>query len=114
MYACGGSFSGTIACIAGLSRAWIYENWEGIAFSDFHAAFSVCTASRGALLTGRLSPRTGVGNNFGPDSDAGMALGERTIADWLAPSGYESHMIGKVGLRSRVSGLAGACMRSHF
>ena len=87
---------------------------EGIAFSDFHAAFSVCTASRGALLTGRLSPRTGVGNNFGPDSDAGMALGERTIADWLAPSGYESHMIGKVGLRSRVSGLAGACMRSHF
>ena len=68
---------------------------EGIAFSDFHAAFSVCTASRGALLTGRLSPRTGIGNNFGPDSDAGMALGERTIANWLAPAGYESHMIGK-------------------
>lgn len=68
---------------------------EGIAFLDFHSAFSACTAARGALLTGRLAPRTGVGMNFGPDSDAGMALGEQTIADLLAPAGYESHMIGK-------------------
>jgi len=33
---------------------------EGVRFSDFHSAFSVCTASRGALLTGRLCARTGV------------------------------------------------------
>jgi len=68
---------------------------EGLRFSDFHSSFSVCTASRGALLTGRLCPRTGVCGNFGPTSKQGMALSERTIADVLAPAGYESHAIGK-------------------
>jgi arylsulfatase A-like enzyme len=68
---------------------------EGITFSDFHAGFSVCTASRGALLTGRLAPRTGVGNNFSPESSYGMAREELTIADVLGGYGYESHMIGK-------------------
>jgi arylsulfatase A-like enzyme len=66
---------------------------EGITFSDFHSSFSVCTASRGALLTGRLSPRTGVGNNFGPDSSYGMAREELTIADVLGAHGYDSHMM---------------------
>ena len=70
---------------------------EGITFSDFHSSYSVCTASRGALLTGRLAPRTGVANNFGPTSSYGMAPGELTIADVLGAHGYESHMIGKVG-----------------
>lgn len=65
----------------------------GITFSDFHSSFSVCTASRGALLTGRLAPRTGVANNFGPDSSFGMARGELTIADVLGNHGYDSHMI---------------------
>ena len=68
---------------------------EGITFSDFHSSFSVCTAARAALLTGRLAPRTGVANNFGPDSSFGMALGEETIADVLSKKGYDSHMIGK-------------------
>ena len=38
----------------------------GIRFTDMHVGFSVCTASRAALLTGRLAPRTGVFNNFSP------------------------------------------------
>ena len=49
---------------------------SGIRFSDFHVGFSVCTPSRAALLTGRLCPRTGVCNNFGPYSRHGMALTE--------------------------------------
>tara|TARA_B110000208_G_C11546797_1_gene350132 strand:+ start:89 stop:646 length:558 start_codon:yes stop_codon:yes gene_type:complete len=69
---------------------------EGVRFTDFHASYSVCTASRGALLTGRLAPRTGVASNFGPYSTHGMALQERTIANELNDLGYESHMIGKV------------------
>lgn len=69
---------------------------EGITFSDFHSSYSVCTASRAALLTGRLAPRTGVANNFGPTSSFGMAPGELTIADVLGAHGYETHMIGKV------------------
>lgn len=68
---------------------------EGIRFSDFHASYSVCTASRGALLTGRLCPRTGVCNNFGPNSIHGMAAGELTMADILTAGGYDAHMIGK-------------------
>ena len=68
---------------------------EGVRFADFHAGFSVCTASRGALLTGRLAPRTGVANNFGPHSVHGMNPNEKTIADVLSGLGYESHMIGK-------------------
>ena len=68
---------------------------SGIRFSDFHVGFSVCTPSRAALLTGRLCPRTGVCNNFGPYSRHGMALTERTMADILGEHGYEPHMIGK-------------------
>lgn len=68
---------------------------EGVRLTDFHAAYSVCTASRGALLTGRLAPRTGIASNFGPYSTGGMSLQERTIANELNSLGYESHMIGK-------------------
>ena len=57
---------------------------EGVRFADFHASYSVCTASRGALLTGRLSPRTGVANNFGPHSIHGMNINEKTIANAIA------------------------------
>ena len=39
---------------------------SGMLFTDMHAAFSVCTPSRAALLTGRLAPRTGVFQNFAP------------------------------------------------
>eukprot|EP01063_Lacrimia_lanifica_P022926 TRINITY_DN30436_c0_g1_i1.p1 TRINITY_DN30436_c0_g1~~TRINITY_DN30436_c0_g1_i1.p1 ORF type:complete len:549 (+),score=163.06 TRINITY_DN30436_c0_g1_i1:35-1681(+) len=70
---------------------------EGLRFTDFHAGFSVCTASRGALLTGRTCPRTGVCGNFGPSAQYGMALQERTVADLLktAPTPYATHMLGK-------------------
>ena len=62
---------------------------------DFHVGFSVCTASRAALLTGRNCPRTDVCNNFGPDSKFGMALQEKTVADLLkGGADYDTHMIG--------------------
>ena len=67
---------------------------EGIVFNDFHTGFSVCTASRGALLTGRLAPRTGVQGNFGPTSMYGMSPTELTIADVLRKT-HNSHMVGK-------------------
>jgi len=75
---------------------------SGMLFTDFHAGFSVCTPSRAALLTGRLAPRTGVFENFAPDSSFGMSLDEITMADILMNtqkqgSGvqYKTHMIGK-------------------
>lgn len=67
----------------------------GLTFTDFHAAFSVCTPSRAGLLTGRLAPRTGVGSNFGQTSSHGLALSEITVADMLKGAKFTSHMIGK-------------------
>ena len=67
---------------------------SGIRFHDFHVGFSVCTASRGALLTGRSCPRTNVCGNFGPDSKHGMSLQEKTVADLLKAADYDTHMIG--------------------
>ena len=83
----------------------------GMRFSDFHVGFSVCTASRAALLTGRTCPRTNVCGNFGPDSKHGMALGELTMANLLKRANYDTHMIGKVFIVTRT--LACMCMPRH-
>jgi arylsulfatase A-like enzyme len=69
---------------------------EGLRFTNFHVGASVCTPSRAALLTGRLGPRTGVVNNFGPESIGGLPLNETTIAEFLKKqAGYRTGMIGK-------------------
>ncbi len=68
---------------------------DGMIFSDFHAAASVCTPSRAALLTGRLGVRTGVKGNFGPFSKYGLPLNETTIAEIFSKNGYATCMTGK-------------------
>ena len=69
---------------------------EGIRFTDFHAAASVCTPSRAGLLTGRYGLRTGISGNFGPTSLYGLGQTELTIANVLkSAGGYQTHMIGK-------------------
>ena len=59
-----GDVGANVASVAGLPPVSETPNMdrmaaEGVRFADFHTGYSVCTASRGALLTGRLSPRTG-------------------------------------------------------
>ena len=56
---------------------------RGMRLTDFHAAASVCTPSRGSMLTGRLGARTGVTGNFSPNSVGGLPLNETTIAEML-------------------------------
>ncbi|CAB3371938.1 Hypothetical predicted protein [Cloeon dipterum] len=68
---------------------------SGIRFQDFHSGSSVCTPSRSALLTGRLGQRTGVLNNFGPDSVGGLPETEITIAKILKEAGYRTAALGK-------------------
>jgi arylsulfatase G len=68
---------------------------EGIRFTDFHVAASVCTVSRSSLLTGRLGVRTGVVTNFHIDSVSGLPQQEHTIAELLKPHGYRTAAIGK-------------------
>ena len=68
---------------------------QGIRYTDYHSAASVCTPSRAGLLTGRLAQRTGVIKNFGIDSIGGLPLTERTMADYLKTVGYKTGIIGK-------------------
>lgn len=67
---------------------------EGIRFTSFYAAASVCTPSRAGLLTGRY-PIRNAPHNFGPESNDGLPLEEVTIADLLQENGYATMAIGK-------------------
>lgn len=67
---------------------------EGIRFTSFYAAASVCTPSRAALLTGRY-PIRNTPHNFGPESKNGLPVEEVTIANLLKEKGYVTKAIGK-------------------
>ncbi|WP_158850738.1 sulfatase [Algibacter sp. L1A34] len=68
---------------------------EGIKFTDFYAASSVCSPSRAALLTGSYPPRVGVPDVFWPNLPGGLSNKEMTIADMLKTEGYATACIGK-------------------
>lgn len=67
---------------------------SGIRFTDFYVASSVCSASRAALLTGRLPTHNGVTGVYFPDA-RGMKPSEVTMAEVLKGSGYATAAIGK-------------------
>jgi arylsulfatase A-like enzyme len=68
---------------------------EGMKFTQFHTASSVCTPSRAGLLTGRLPIRSGLTRVFIPQSEGGIPDEEATIAELLKDVGYTSACIGK-------------------
>src|SRR5438105_6204856 len=61
---------------------------EGMRFTQFYAAASICTPSRAALLTGRLPIRSGLNRVLNPKSTGGIPDGETTLAQALKPKGY--------------------------
>ena len=69
---------------------------EGVKFTNFYVAASVCTPSRAALLTGcypkRVGMQTGV---FFPNDTKGLNPDEITIADMLKKKGYATACLGK-------------------
>jgi arylsulfatase A-like enzyme len=68
---------------------------EGILFSEFYSASSVCSPSRAALLTGRIPQRMGINQVFFPESFTGMPPSEITIAELLKGKGYATGIVGK-------------------
>lgn len=68
---------------------------EGLLFTDFYTAASVCTPSRAALLTGRYAIRSGMNHVLFPNSEGGLPQSEITLASVLKDHGYATAMIGK-------------------
>ena len=72
---------------------------EGQKWTNFYSGASVCTPSRAAILTGRLSVRNGMSSHgrrvLFPDSKFGMPESEITLAEQLKKVGYQTACIGK-------------------
>jgi len=71
---------------------------EGMKFTNFYVAASVCTPSRAALLTGRYPIRTGLTSVIIPrraSETHGLAPSEITVAEVLKEQGYATAIIGK-------------------
>jgi arylsulfatase A len=67
---------------------------EGCRFTNFHVPQAICSASRGALLTGCYPERTKLFSAHGPRA-RGMDPKWPTIAQILKPQGYKSAIFGK-------------------
>ncbi|MEZ6142913.1 MAG: sulfatase [Zavarzinella sp.] len=72
---------------------------DGVRFTSFYVAASVCTPSRAGILTGRLPVRTGMCSDkrrvLFPNSAGGLPASELTIAEVLKTRGYATAAIGK-------------------
>ncbi len=67
---------------------------EGMRFTDYYVASSVCSPSRAALLTGMLPQNNGVGRVYFQD-EPGMSPEQVTIAELLRDDGYRTACFGK-------------------
>jgi len=72
---------------------------EGMKFTDFHTAASICTPSRVAFLTGAYPQRAGLYMGINQNREAHWFLGlnpdEITLAEQFKQQGYETAMVGK-------------------
>jgi arylsulfatase A-like enzyme len=73
---------------------------EGARFTDFYMASSLCSPSRGAMMTGCYPRRIGFGSFDGlgvlfPGQGVGLSADEITIADILKGQGYATKIVGK-------------------
>ena len=68
---------------------------DGMRFTDFYSAASVCTPSRAALMTGCYPERVGNLGVLFPRNNIGLNPEETTIAKMLKPLGYATACVGK-------------------
>jgi arylsulfatase A len=70
--------------------------WEGAQFTQFYTASPACSASRYALLTGRVPSRSGLGSwVIGPNATRYLHPREQTLAEGLQQKGYATALFGK-------------------
>jgi len=66
----------------------------GVQFTNGYVTGPYCSPTRAGLLTGRYQQR--FGHEFNPGgNEAGLPLGEKTIADHLKALGYQTSLVGK-------------------
>ena len=72
---------------------------EGMQFTDFHTAASICSPSRAAFLTGAYPQRAGLYMGINQKREAHWFLGlnpdEVTLAEQFKQKGYTTAMVGK-------------------
>lgn len=70
---------------------------EGTLFKNAYVAASVCAVSRAALMTGKSPQKFGFTYNIDDkkDSDKGLQLSEKTLAERLKYNNYNTYAIGK-------------------
>lgn len=68
---------------------------EGTRFVHWNAAHPICSASRGAVLTGRYAQRSHTAGCYFPKDRSGMSLKETTLANLFQEKGYRTKGIGK-------------------
>ncbi|MFC7338756.1 sulfatase [Haloferula chungangensis] len=72
---------------------------EGMKFTDFHTAASICSPSRAAFLTGAYPQRAGLYMGINQNREAHWFLGlnpdEVTLAEQFKKKGYTTAMVGK-------------------
>lgn len=74
---------------------------EGVRFTDFYVAASVCTPSRAALMTGCYPRRVGLTGVLHPHENLGLNAAETTVAELLHAAGYATGCFGKWHLGHR-------------
>jgi arylsulfatase A-like enzyme len=87
---------------------------QGVRFTQFYVAHTVCSPSRAALLTGRQPFPCGIVDVLRPDSPTGLPESEVTIAAALRKSGYRTQAIGKWHLGDRPQYLPTARGFDHY
>ncbi len=68
---------------------------EGIKFTDFYMASSVCSPSRAGMLTGCYPQRLSINRVLFPGEATGLNPAEKTIAGMLKEQGYATGLVGK-------------------
>ena len=68
---------------------------EGIRFTNFYSASSICSPARAGLLTGCYPQRVGMPRVLFPAAKIGLNKNEFTLAELVKEKGYKTSIIGK-------------------